>query len=191
MIRRPPRSTLFPYTTLFRSGLDVRQVAHRAAEALVHRRVHDQRALPAEGAHGLRHLARLGRGAVQLEDDELAILGLLAQRADQAEAPDLLVEAVAVVAHHRAVHDAAGAELRRPQGALPRVAGALLPVRLLGRAGHLAHAFDLVGPGAALGELPMDDAGHDVGARLGAEQRVWQFDVARGRVRQRYDWNLH
>src|SRR5256885_3834753 len=24
MIRRPPRSTLFPYTTLFRSGLDVR-----------------------------------------------------------------------------------------------------------------------------------------------------------------------
>src|SRR2546430_9498284 len=24
MIRRPPRSTLFPYTTLFRSGLDTR-----------------------------------------------------------------------------------------------------------------------------------------------------------------------
>src|SRR5256885_10771653 len=24
MIRRPPRSTLFPYTTLFRSGFDVR-----------------------------------------------------------------------------------------------------------------------------------------------------------------------
>src|SRR3989441_11062792 len=27
MIRRPPRSTLFPYTTLFRSGADVRCVA--------------------------------------------------------------------------------------------------------------------------------------------------------------------
>src|SRR2546422_6961226 len=26
MIRRPPRSTLFPYTTLFRSGLAVRSV---------------------------------------------------------------------------------------------------------------------------------------------------------------------
>src|SRR3712207_7692433 len=26
MIRRPPRSTLFPYTTLFRSGVEVRQV---------------------------------------------------------------------------------------------------------------------------------------------------------------------
>src|SRR5690348_17743034 len=29
MIRRPPRSTLFPYTTLFRSGLEV---LHRAVE---------------------------------------------------------------------------------------------------------------------------------------------------------------
>src|SRR5438876_3223829 len=27
MIRRPPRSTLFPYTTLFRSGIGVRQLA--------------------------------------------------------------------------------------------------------------------------------------------------------------------
>src|SRR3712207_7232693 len=30
MIRRPPRSTLFPYTTLFRSGVQHR---HRVAEA--------------------------------------------------------------------------------------------------------------------------------------------------------------
>src|SRR5688572_32258356 len=35
MIRRPPRSTLFPYTTLFRSGgvpdrADVRRCAHRS-----------------------------------------------------------------------------------------------------------------------------------------------------------------
>src|SRR2546426_7434441 len=36
MIRRPPRSTLFPYTTLFRSGDHV-LVAHRAA-GLDHRR---------------------------------------------------------------------------------------------------------------------------------------------------------
>src|SRR5690242_20803840 len=28
MIRRPPRSTLFPYTTLFRSNLDRRMVRH-------------------------------------------------------------------------------------------------------------------------------------------------------------------
>src|SRR5256885_8088981 len=29
MIRRPPRSTLFPYTTLFRSGGEVAQVAEQ------------------------------------------------------------------------------------------------------------------------------------------------------------------
>src|SRR3712207_7703861 len=28
MIRRPPRSTLFPYTTLFRSGWDVWECSH-------------------------------------------------------------------------------------------------------------------------------------------------------------------
>src|SRR3712207_8314970 len=27
MIRRPPRSTLFPYTTLFRSGIELEQLA--------------------------------------------------------------------------------------------------------------------------------------------------------------------
>src|SRR3712207_3595243 len=31
MIRRPPRSTLFPYTTLFRSGMRVRPVTQPAA----------------------------------------------------------------------------------------------------------------------------------------------------------------
>src|SRR3712207_8686551 len=31
MIRRPPRSTLFPYTTLFRSELSVAAEVHRAA----------------------------------------------------------------------------------------------------------------------------------------------------------------
>src|SRR5207248_7156264 len=29
MLRRPPRSTLFPYTTLFRSRRDARQPGHR------------------------------------------------------------------------------------------------------------------------------------------------------------------
>src|SRR3712207_6881214 len=36
MIRRPPRSTLFPYTTLFRSGgLDVEVVTDRRTRAVV------------------------------------------------------------------------------------------------------------------------------------------------------------
>src|SRR3712207_7709001 len=46
MIRRPPRSTLFPYTTLFRSPLVVRgdAEAHReGAEALVERAAHHHR----------------------------------------------------------------------------------------------------------------------------------------------------
>src|SRR2546426_12388214 len=33
MIRRPPRSTLFPYTTLFRSGIDHRPIIHTARRA--------------------------------------------------------------------------------------------------------------------------------------------------------------
>src|SRR5688572_31439680 len=34
MIRRPPRSTLFPYTTLFRSGLDLGQPGRQTLEFL-------------------------------------------------------------------------------------------------------------------------------------------------------------
>src|SRR2546422_2963185 len=33
MIRRPPRSTLFPYTTLFRSPFDERRHRHEARDA--------------------------------------------------------------------------------------------------------------------------------------------------------------
>src|SRR2546427_5389106 len=34
MIRRPPRSTLFPYTTLFRSGLDITRRPQRVGDDL-------------------------------------------------------------------------------------------------------------------------------------------------------------
>src|SRR5256885_6488342 len=45
MIRRPPRSTLFPYTTLFRSGLfeaerlvnDIKQIGHNVSRATAYR----------------------------------------------------------------------------------------------------------------------------------------------------------
>src|SRR3712207_8839656 len=39
MIRRPPRSTLFPYTTLFRSREAVRAVVHELMEAEVRAQV--------------------------------------------------------------------------------------------------------------------------------------------------------
>src|SRR5687767_15367172 len=47
MIRRPPRSTLFPYTTLFRSPVDVRALhflrrdAAQVEEGKAERRVHE------------------------------------------------------------------------------------------------------------------------------------------------------
>src|SRR2546422_7332238 len=49
MIRRPPRSTLFPYTTLFRSAVDRRARRGRQRDAhlqLEHRRGGHQRAHP-------------------------------------------------------------------------------------------------------------------------------------------------
>src|SRR3712207_7618461 len=45
MIRRPPRSTLFPYTTLFRSGEPV-QEEHRPAAAVLGGVVADPRPAP-------------------------------------------------------------------------------------------------------------------------------------------------
>src|SRR3712207_8309196 len=53
MIRRPPRSTLFPYTTLFRScgnGGSAADAQHLAAE-FSGRFYTDRRALPAEALH--------------------------------------------------------------------------------------------------------------------------------------------
>src|SRR2546430_12718532 len=52
MIRRPPRSTLFPYTTLFRSAASVEQLEPRNHEVLIER----ERARDAPAAHDLeRH----------------------------------------------------------------------------------------------------------------------------------------
>src|SRR5687768_18354113 len=51
MVRRPPRSTLFPYTTLFRSRLELRsRLPLHPARAVVH--VHLEIAAPDERAHG-------------------------------------------------------------------------------------------------------------------------------------------
>src|SRR3989441_13053046 len=47
MIRRPPRSTLFPYTTLFRSDAEPRP-AREVGDAVPAHRAHHERALQAE-----------------------------------------------------------------------------------------------------------------------------------------------
>src|SRR2546426_5300817 len=57
MIRRPPRSTLFPYTTLFRSSDDkadaglVPERRHRAVELDAGQAEHDAHAFPVELLH--------------------------------------------------------------------------------------------------------------------------------------------
>src|SRR5260221_814092 len=58
MIRRPPRSTLFPYTTLFRSedATDPTRLRFRATLPTVHRAVQ----LPIDGKIG--RSVRMGRG---------------------------------------------------------------------------------------------------------------------------------
>src|SRR2546422_8029697 len=50
MIRRPPRSTLFPYTTLFRSVVD--RLAEPCQVALRQRRQHAQEHQPAQLGRG-------------------------------------------------------------------------------------------------------------------------------------------
>src|SRR2546430_6701646 len=54
MIRRPPRSTLFPYTTLFRS---LRVFAH---DAVAHARLQEALQAPSLYDEFLRYLARWG-----------------------------------------------------------------------------------------------------------------------------------
>src|SRR3712207_9368559 len=75
MIRRPPRSTLFPYTTLFRSCQNdpTQDRVERFREFHVHGRVVEERAVAAERL--VDHLVR---------DHEVRRLVLLAQAADRA-----------------------------------------------------------------------------------------------------------
>src|SRR5687768_18481482 len=95
MIRRPPRSTLFPYTTLFRSvavrvlGIAVDQVDERIADALdrrdaelarAHVRLDAPRAAldqPAVGRGGVLHAERdeIGRAACRERVDGPALDG--------------------------------------------------------------------------------------------------------------------
>src|SRR3712207_7327027 len=69
MIRRPPRSTLFPYTTLFRSlGRTLNAMLDR-----LQRGVEEKRRLVAEASHQLRTPLTVMRAEldVTLGDDEL------------------------------------------------------------------------------------------------------------------------
>src|SRR5207302_2931088 len=108
-----------------------------------------------------------------------------------AEPPHLLLQVEAVAAHDRTENHRTTAKLRRAQAALAGAPGALLLVRLLGRAADVADAFGLVGAGAALGELPVDDAGEDVAAHRQAEHCLGQLDIADFLIIEIADGQLH
>src|SRR3989442_3015601 len=80
MIRRPPRSTLFPYTTLFRSGEQAGDLLERLAERsgfVVHR--HAQRLERARGdvrplrPRGARHGGPEDRKSTRLNSSHVRI----------------------------------------------------------------------------------------------------------------------
>src|SRR3712207_7973841 len=73
MIRRPPRSTLFPYTTLFRSQL----VGHDLLATVLTGVVEGPRELLADHAHVHR---RVGGGVLDVVQDDV---GVGAQRSEE------------------------------------------------------------------------------------------------------------
>src|SRR2546422_2752006 len=63
MIRRPPRSTLFPYTTLFRSREVLRRVKHLGRDdALASGIEHDEIRVAADGDRALARIEAEGAG---------------------------------------------------------------------------------------------------------------------------------
>src|SRR2546427_7159453 len=75
MIRRPPRSTLFPYTTLFRSPEPARRSPPRLSAAMGDGFEHEVQALArqiaAAGASERAHLFHLGRERSEEHTSEL------------------------------------------------------------------------------------------------------------------------
>src|SRR3712207_9121173 len=78
MIRRPPRSTLFPYTTLFRSCLLPREFAVLEVDV-----VHDLANRPQ------RRVGQLGAGEQDLEGAPVALVGELGLEHIEAKLPGL------------------------------------------------------------------------------------------------------
>src|SRR2546427_3872489 len=66
MIRRPPRSTLFPYTTLFRSRLELLQAPQNRSAPARGIRPDPFHKLPAESLRASRHLGAGLTGVLQL-----------------------------------------------------------------------------------------------------------------------------
>src|SRR3712207_7537484 len=89
MIRRPPRSTLFPYTTLFRSpgGAEGRRLGLSGGGAEARGRRHDHaRALPRPLDQVLAHAGRDGRSeehTSELQSRQYLVCRLLLEKKKQ------------------------------------------------------------------------------------------------------------
>src|SRR3712207_7702074 len=102
MIRRPPRSTLFPYTTLFRSqsGLDLEgvELSHDAVRPLVEllevvgRPPHDEVAvcveLRARVVEAVRHLVRSEEHTSELQSRQYLVCRLLLEKKTKTQNPE-------------------------------------------------------------------------------------------------------
>src|SRR2546421_8888974 len=82
MIRRPPRSTLFPYTTLFRSenALEPRALARRGLDRRVPDPLGDRRALQAVDGAGILRAVRSEEHTSELQSRSDLVCRLLLEK---------------------------------------------------------------------------------------------------------------
>src|SRR5271166_450634 len=175
-----PAQDVIDIGALLRQHIDARQVAGGAREPFLDRRpVDDQHRIPAERLKPRSQ--RFGLGLVDMgrvDHDELTLALLRRQRRLEAESAHLLLQVECVAADNRPENSGPAAKLRRPQAALAGAAGALLFIGFFGGPLNFADSLRLVVSGAALRQLPIDDAREDVAADGEPEDLVGEFDVA-------------
>src|SRR5436309_11976783 len=96
MIRRPPRSTLFPYTTLFRSPAQARR-----AQGLRHWLPGDrQRGRPVQPVHGVSRGSRSEEHTSELQSRENLVCRLLLEKKKKKDHHGMIRDVKAVMDAH-------------------------------------------------------------------------------------------
>src|SRR3712207_7083865 len=101
MIRRPPRSTLFPYTTLFRSLATSEEEAAKVAEVLASLRAGGERPyeIPVGGSSGVGVL-RSEEHTSELQSRQYLVCRLLLEKKKKPTRPCLIVLILRATAQH-------------------------------------------------------------------------------------------
>src|SRR3954453_10430466 len=136
---------------------------------------------------------RLCLGGVELrrfDHQQPAVLCLGRKRMAKRQGANLLWQVDRVRTHHGAERAATATELRHPGRAVTRAASALLLVHFFAGAPDVRAALGLVGPGLALGELPLHAALNDILARLETEDRVRKLNRTGRLALKRCDFQL-